>query len=207
MDHVISKNLRSDFAAMHRCVKSRQSQVAFACGSATESSTVIPQYHKILILCISSMVFFFFFLSRGVVALDTSFSEINRKRGVTRLNVPNWLQSWVFRMPNFPLIWKFWSSSNDRCRWKWYSDDRSTTVLPKPFATVEVYHLQKLSVFFFCPVYWCTIVMESCSRTSKLWLKKICVLESSWCWQDIYNIWKHQLHGKEVQLGKLWWWW
>ena len=29
MHHVISKNLRSDFTAMHRCVKSRQSEVAF----------------------------------------------------------------------------------------------------------------------------------------------------------------------------------
>ena len=32
MHHVISKNLQSDFAAMHRCVKLRQSQVAFARG-------------------------------------------------------------------------------------------------------------------------------------------------------------------------------
>ena len=60
MHHVISKNLRSDFAAMHRCVKSRQSQVAFARGSAAESSSMIPRYHKILILCINSMVLFFF---------------------------------------------------------------------------------------------------------------------------------------------------
>ena len=59
MHHVISKNLQSDFAAMHRCVKSRQLQVAFARGFAAESSTLIPRYHKILILCISSMVLFF----------------------------------------------------------------------------------------------------------------------------------------------------
>ena len=59
MHHVISKTLQPDFAAMHRCVKSRQSQVAFARGSAAESSTLIPRYHKILILCISSMVLFF----------------------------------------------------------------------------------------------------------------------------------------------------
>ena len=56
MHHVISKNLRSNFAAMHRCEKSRQSQVAFARGSTAESSTGISRYHKILILCISSMV-------------------------------------------------------------------------------------------------------------------------------------------------------
>ena len=67
MHHVISKNLRSDFAAMHRCVKSRQSQVAFTRGSAAESSSMIPRYHKILILCIKGMVLFFFFLSRVVV--------------------------------------------------------------------------------------------------------------------------------------------
>ena len=59
MHHVISKNLQSDFAAMHRCVKSRQSQVAFARCSAAEWSTLMPQYHKILTLCISSMVLFF----------------------------------------------------------------------------------------------------------------------------------------------------
>ena len=59
MHHVISKNLQSDFAAMHRCVKSRQSQVAFARGSAAESSALIPRYHKILILCINRMVLFF----------------------------------------------------------------------------------------------------------------------------------------------------
>ena len=33
--------------------------VAFAHGSAAESSTLIPRYHKILILCIKSMVLFF----------------------------------------------------------------------------------------------------------------------------------------------------
>ena len=64
MHHVISKNVQSDFSAMHRCVKSRQSQVAFARGFAAESSTLIPQYHKILILCINRMVLF---LSRVVV--------------------------------------------------------------------------------------------------------------------------------------------
>ena len=64
MHHVVSKNLRPDFAAMHRCVKSRQSQVAFASGSAAESSSMIPRYHKILILCINSLhgSFFFFFV-------------------------------------------------------------------------------------------------------------------------------------------------
>ena len=56
MHHVISKNLQSDFAALHRCVKS---QVAFARGSAAESNTLIPRYHKILILCTRSMVLFF----------------------------------------------------------------------------------------------------------------------------------------------------
>ena len=66
MHHVISKKLQSDTTAMHRCVKSQQSQVAFARGSAAESSTVGPRYHKILILCISSMVLFFFFSSRVV---------------------------------------------------------------------------------------------------------------------------------------------
>ena len=55
---VMSKNLQSDFTAMHRCVKSWQSQVAFARGSAAESSTLIPRYHEIMILCISSMVLF-----------------------------------------------------------------------------------------------------------------------------------------------------
>ena len=70
MNHVISKSLQSDFAVMHRCVKSRQSQVAFARGSAAESSALIPRYHKILILCISSMVLFFF-LSRVVVHDNT----------------------------------------------------------------------------------------------------------------------------------------
>ena len=64
MHHVISKNLWSDFAVMHGCVKSRQSQVAFARGSAAESSSMIPRYHKILILCINSMVLF---LSRVVL--------------------------------------------------------------------------------------------------------------------------------------------
>ena len=54
MHHVISKSLRPDFAAMHRCVKSRQLQAAFARGSAAESSSMIPRYHKILILCINS---------------------------------------------------------------------------------------------------------------------------------------------------------
>ena len=38
MHHVISKNLQSDFVAMHRGMKSRQSQVAFARGSGAESS-------------------------------------------------------------------------------------------------------------------------------------------------------------------------
>ena len=47
-------------AAMHWCVKSRQSQVAFAHGSAAESSAVIPRYQRILILFNSSMVLFFF---------------------------------------------------------------------------------------------------------------------------------------------------
>ena len=37
-------------------------EVAFARCSAAESSTVIPRYHKILILCISSMVLLFFFV-------------------------------------------------------------------------------------------------------------------------------------------------
>ena len=46
-----------------RCMKSRQLQVGFAHDSAAESSTLIPQYHQILILCISSMVLF---LSRVV---------------------------------------------------------------------------------------------------------------------------------------------
>ena len=47
-----------------RCIDAwRQLQVAIARGSAAESSTLIPRYHKILILCISSMVLFFF-LSR-----------------------------------------------------------------------------------------------------------------------------------------------
>ena len=59
MNHVISKNLEPDFTAVHRCVKSRKSQVAFARGFAAESSALIPRYHKILILCISSMVLFF----------------------------------------------------------------------------------------------------------------------------------------------------
>ena len=59
MHYVILKNLQSDFAAMHRCVKSRQSQVAFARGFAAESSSLIPRYHKILILCINRMVLFF----------------------------------------------------------------------------------------------------------------------------------------------------
>ena len=59
MHHAISKNLQSDFAAMHRCVKSRQSQVAFARGFAAVSSALIPRYHKILILCINRMVLFF----------------------------------------------------------------------------------------------------------------------------------------------------
>ena len=63
MHHLILKNLQSDFAAMHRCVKSRQTQVTFARGSAAESSTLIPRYHKSLILCISSVVLF---LSRVV---------------------------------------------------------------------------------------------------------------------------------------------
>ena len=47
---------------MQRCVKSRQSQVAFARGSAAESSPLIHRYHNILILCISCMVLFFFFV-------------------------------------------------------------------------------------------------------------------------------------------------
>ena len=59
MHHVISKNLRPNFAAMHQCVKSRQPQVAFARGSAAESSSMIPRYHNTLILCIKSMVLFF----------------------------------------------------------------------------------------------------------------------------------------------------
>ena len=59
MHQVISKNLQSDFATMHRCMKSRQLQVGFAHDSAAESSTLIPRYHKTLILCISSMVLFF----------------------------------------------------------------------------------------------------------------------------------------------------
>ena len=59
MHQVMSKNLQSDFATMHRSMKSRELQVGFAHDSAAESSTLIPRYHKILILCISSMVLFF----------------------------------------------------------------------------------------------------------------------------------------------------
>ena len=59
---VITKILRSDFAAMHRCVKS---EVAFAGDSAAESSTVIPWYHKILIYT-SAACLFIYFLSRVV---------------------------------------------------------------------------------------------------------------------------------------------
>ena len=65
MHQVISKNLQSDFATMHRCMKSRQLQVGFAHDSAAESSTLIPRYQKILILCISSMVLFFFVQGSG----------------------------------------------------------------------------------------------------------------------------------------------
>ena len=72
MHHVISKNLQCDFAAMQRCVKSRQSHVAFARGFAAKSNTLIPRYHNILILCIRSMVLF---LSR--VVLSDSISEID----------------------------------------------------------------------------------------------------------------------------------
>ena len=64
MHQVILKNLQSDFATMHRYMKSWQLQVGFAHDSAAESSTLIPRYHKVLILCISSMVLFF--LSRVV---------------------------------------------------------------------------------------------------------------------------------------------
>ena len=60
MHQLISKNLQSDFATMHRCMKLRQLQVGFAHDSAAESSTLIPRYHKILILCISRLVLFFF---------------------------------------------------------------------------------------------------------------------------------------------------
>ena len=67
MHHVMSKNLRTGFAAMHRCVKSWQSQVAFARGPAAESSTLIPRYHKILILCICRMGFFFFFVQGSII--------------------------------------------------------------------------------------------------------------------------------------------
>ena len=58
MHHMITKNLQSEFPAMHRCEKSQQSQVPFARGSAAESSTLIPRYHKILILYINSMVLY-----------------------------------------------------------------------------------------------------------------------------------------------------
>ena len=65
MDHVISKNLRPDFAAMQRCVKSPESQVAFARGSAAESSSMILWYHKILIYASTAWFLFFVHGSRS----------------------------------------------------------------------------------------------------------------------------------------------
>ena len=59
MYRVILKNLQFDFATIHRCVKS---QVTYARGSAAESSTLIPQYHKILIYASAAWFFFFLFL-------------------------------------------------------------------------------------------------------------------------------------------------
>ena len=75
MHQVISKILRSDFTAMHQCVTSRQSQVALARGSAAESSTLIPRYHKILILCISSMVLFFVQGGRSLKPTNLNFTR------------------------------------------------------------------------------------------------------------------------------------
>ena len=65
MHHVISKNLRPDFAAMHRCVKSRQSEVAFARGFAAESRFWFY----------ASTAWFFFFVQGSMWALTSCWSR------------------------------------------------------------------------------------------------------------------------------------
>ena len=74
MHHVISKNLQSDFAAIHRCVKSRQSQVAFAC--AVPLLKKAPWFLDITRLWFyASTAWFFFFLSRVVKMMFCEFQQ------------------------------------------------------------------------------------------------------------------------------------
>ena len=70
MHHVTSKNLQSAFAVMHRCVKSRQVQVAFACDSKFRSwikhcDSSISRACKQYWCYPSAAWFFFFFLVQG----------------------------------------------------------------------------------------------------------------------------------------------
>ena len=51
INHVISKNLKSDFPAMLQCMKSQQSQVMFARGCAAESNGLILWYDKLCGKC------------------------------------------------------------------------------------------------------------------------------------------------------------